>query len=70
MHDTSAGDELRGFAKELHGQGITLTFARVRDHVREGMRLGGVEAAVGPTGEAAFSGRSCQLDMMATAERA
>jgi MFS superfamily sulfate permease-like transporter len=47
--DTSACDELRDFAKELHGQGITLTFARVRDDVRAGMRLGGVEAVVGPT---------------------
>ena len=35
-------------AKELDGGGITLAFARVRDQVRERMRLGGVEAVVGP----------------------
>ncbi len=35
--------------KELQSQGITLAFARVRDQVREQMRLGGVEAAVGST---------------------
>src|SRR5262249_45956668 len=35
--DTSACDELLHFTKELHGQGITLAFARVRDQVRERM---------------------------------
>ena len=46
--DTSACDELLRFTRELHGQGITVAFARVRDQVRERMRLGGVEAVVGP----------------------
>jgi hypothetical protein len=35
--------------QELQSQGITFGFARVRDGVRERMRLGGVDAAVGPT---------------------
>jgi SulP family sulfate permease len=46
--DTTALDELLNAAKELQSQGITLAFARVRDQVRERMRLEGVEAAVGP----------------------
>ena len=46
--DTTACDELLRLIGELRGQGVTLAFARVRDQVREGMRLGGVEAAVGP----------------------
>ncbi|HEX4569822.1 MAG TPA: SulP family inorganic anion transporter [Dongiaceae bacterium] len=46
--DTTASDELLRFVEELHGQGITLAFARLRDEVRERMRLGGIEAAVGP----------------------
>ena len=46
--DTSACDELLRLIKELQGQGITFAFARVRDEVRERMRLGGIEAAVGP----------------------
>jgi MFS superfamily sulfate permease-like transporter len=45
--DTSACDALLNFIKELQSQGITFAFARVRDEVRERMRLGGVEAAVG-----------------------
>ena len=47
--DTTACDELLRLIRELRGQGVTLAFARVRDQVREQMRLGGVEAAVGPT---------------------
>ena len=47
--DTSACDALLNSIKELQSQGITLAFARVRDQVREQMRLGGVEAAVGST---------------------
>jgi sulfate permease, SulP family len=47
--DTSACDGLLHFASELQGRGVTLAFARVRDQVREAMRLGGVEAVVGPT---------------------
>jgi SulP family sulfate permease len=46
--DTSAADELLRLAKELSGQGVTLAFARVRDQVRARLRLGGVEAVVGP----------------------
>jgi len=45
--DTSAADELLRLTKELRDQGISLAFARVRDSVREQMRVGGVEAAVG-----------------------
>jgi SulP family sulfate permease len=33
----------------LQSQGIGIAFARVRDSVRERLRLGGVEAAIGPT---------------------
>ena len=47
--DTSACDALLNSIKELQSQGITFAFARVRDQVREQMRLGGVEAAVGST---------------------
>jgi len=47
--DTSACDALLDVIKRLEGQGITFAFARVRDEVRERMRLGGIEAAVGPT---------------------
>jgi high affinity sulfate transporter 1 len=45
--DTSACDELLRLIEDLHRQGITFAFARVRDHVRERMRSGGIEAAVG-----------------------
>ena len=47
--DTSACDALLNAIKELQSQGITFAFARVRDEVRERMRLGGIEAVVGPT---------------------
>ena len=47
--DTSACDTLMRFIKELQSQGITVAFARVRDEVRERMRLAGIEALVGPT---------------------
>jgi len=46
--DTSACDELLDLVKELQGQGITVAFARVRDTVREYMRLGGLVTQVGP----------------------
>ena len=46
--DTTACDALLNSIKELQSQGITFAFARVRDEVRERMRLGGIEAAVGP----------------------
>jgi high affinity sulfate transporter 1 len=45
--DMSACDALRDLIQELQSQGITFAFARMRDHVRERMRLGGVEAVVG-----------------------
>jgi sulfate permease, SulP family len=47
--DTSACDALLNAIKELQGQDITFAFARVRDEVRERMRLGGIEAVVGST---------------------
>jgi MFS superfamily sulfate permease-like transporter len=46
--DTTACDALLNLIRELQSQGTTFAFARVRDEVRERMRLGGVEAAVGP----------------------
>jgi MFS superfamily sulfate permease-like transporter len=45
--DVSACDTLLNLIQELQSQGVTLAFARLRDHVRERMRLGGVEAVVG-----------------------
>jgi MFS superfamily sulfate permease-like transporter len=45
--DVSACDALLNIVQELQSQGITFAFARVRDRVREGMRLGGLEAFVG-----------------------
>jgi MFS superfamily sulfate permease-like transporter len=47
--DTSACDALLNSIKKLQSQGITFAFARVRDPVRERMRLGGIEAVVGST---------------------
>jgi high affinity sulfate transporter 1 len=47
--DVSACDTLLNLIQELRSQGITFAFARVRDHVRERLRLGGVEAVVGST---------------------
>jgi high affinity sulfate transporter 1 len=47
--DVSACDGLLNIIRELQGQSITIAFARVRDPVRDRLRLGGVEAAVGPT---------------------
>ena len=46
--DISACDELLRVIKELQNQGVTVAFARVRDEVRGDMRLGGIEAAIGP----------------------
>jgi high affinity sulfate transporter 1 len=45
--DVSACDTLLNIIQELQSQGITIAFARVRDYVRERMRLGGLEATVG-----------------------
>jgi MFS superfamily sulfate permease-like transporter len=47
VFDVSACDALVHLIKELQSQGITFAFARVRDNIRERMRLGGVEAVVG-----------------------
>ncbi len=47
--DTSACDAALNFIKMLQSQGITFAFARVRDEVRERMRLGGIETALGTT---------------------
>ena len=47
--DVSASDELLSLIKKLQSQGVTLAFARVRDVVRDDMRLAGIEAIVGPT---------------------
>jgi anti-anti-sigma factor len=45
--DTSAADVLLISIQEFQTQGITFAFARVRDSVREQMRLSGIEAIVG-----------------------
>ena len=47
--DSTACDALLNIIKELQSQGIMFAFARVRDQVREQMRLGGLEAVVGST---------------------
>ena len=46
--DVTAGDELLSLVKELRNRGITVAFARVRDAVRDAMRIAGIEAIVGP----------------------
>jgi sulfate permease, SulP family len=45
--DISAGDELLSLVKKLQSQGVTIAFARVRDVVRDDMRLAGIEAILG-----------------------
>jgi high affinity sulfate transporter 1 len=47
--DTSACDALLSLVKDLQNIEVTVAFARVRDEVRERMRLAGIEAAVGST---------------------
>jgi len=47
--DTTACDALLNTIREAQSRGITVAFARVRDPVRERMRLGGIEALVGST---------------------
>jgi anti-anti-sigma regulatory factor len=44
--DASACDALAHLIRELRSQGVSFAVARVRDHVRERLRLGGVEAAL------------------------
>jgi high affinity sulfate transporter 1 len=46
--DVSASDELSNLIKELKNRGLALAFARVRDSVRDDLRLAGIEATVGP----------------------
>jgi MFS superfamily sulfate permease-like transporter len=46
--DTTGCDAALSAIKELQSQGITFALARVRDEVRERMRLAGIEAVVGP----------------------
>ena len=45
--DVTASDELFGFIKQLENDHITVAFARVRDVVRDDMRLAGIEPLVG-----------------------
>jgi high affinity sulfate transporter 1 len=45
--DVSASDALLNIIQELERQGITFAFSRVRDYVRERMRLAGIEVLVG-----------------------
>jgi high affinity sulfate transporter 1 len=47
--DTSASDALLALLEKLKSEGVTCAFARVRDDVRERMRLAGIEAFVGST---------------------
>ena len=44
--DVSAADELFRLIKELQSRGIEVFFARVRDVVRDDMRLAGIETVV------------------------
>ena len=46
--DMTSLEALLHAVKQLQNQGIPVAFARVRDEVREQMRLEGIEAAVGP----------------------
>jgi sulfate permease, SulP family len=47
--DTTGCDAVLNAIKEFQSRGITFAFARVRDEVRERMRLGGIEAIVSST---------------------
>jgi sulfate permease, SulP family len=44
--DVTAADELLHLVKKLQNQGVTVAFARMRDVVRDDMRLAGIEAVV------------------------
>jgi high affinity sulfate transporter 1 len=48
--DVTASDDLLSLIKQLENNGITVAFARVRDVVRDDMRLAGIEAVVGANG--------------------
>jgi SulP family sulfate permease len=45
--DTTGCDALLSVIKELQSRGIIFAFARVRDEVRERLRLAGIEAVLG-----------------------
>jgi sulfate permease, SulP family len=45
--DTTGCDAFLNAIKELQSRGVTFAFARVRDEVRERLRLSGIEAVVG-----------------------
>jgi high affinity sulfate transporter 1 len=47
--DITAGDELLRLVRELQKRGVRVAFVRVRDPIREDMRLAGIEEVVGPT---------------------
>jgi MFS superfamily sulfate permease-like transporter len=47
VFDVTACETLLNIIKVLQSQGIAVAFARVRDNIRERMRLGGLEAVVG-----------------------
>jgi sulfate permease, SulP family len=46
--DVTAADELLHLVKKLQSQGVTVAFVRMRDVVRDDMRLAGIEAVVDP----------------------
>ena len=46
--DITASDTLLNLVKELKNRGMSIALARVRDSVRDDMRLAGIEAVVGP----------------------
>jgi high affinity sulfate transporter 1 len=45
--DVTGGDEVLRLVRELHGKGIGVGLVRVRDTIREDLRLAGIEAEVG-----------------------
>ena len=47
--DTTGCDAVLNTIKELQGQNVTVSFARVRDQIREKMRIAGIETVVGST---------------------
>ena len=47
--DTTGCDAVLNTIKELQSQNVTVAFARVRDQIREKMRIAGIETVVGST---------------------
>ena len=47
--DTTGCDAVLNTIKELQSQNVTVALARVRDQIREKMRIAGIETVVGPT---------------------